>query len=480
MASSPISRSSAISAGPNQAQQAYTWSKLGYQPLPLQQPFHLCRSRFRLLAGGEGSGKSRLGAMELASRMWWGDRFWVVGARYEDCRPEFDYILEAAHALGAVQSVTYPQDGQCVLRLSTGTIIETIPSADEAKLARYGVDGCLMVEAARQSYEAYLRLRGRVARTGGWLFLTGTFEGSLGWYPDLYTAWQAPDAAGESFSLPTWANTILYPGGRQDPEILALEASMTRERFTERHSGQPVPPAGRVLTPFSVLRNVRAMEYDEMGGPVELAIDPGYAGAYAVEFVQVVGRQLRVLDEVYDRGLITEEVIELCRASPLWPLVRGGVVDVAARQHQAAPAVIQVWWKETQRDKGGGLRLRSQRVEVEPGIERLRSLMAPDPAVDGEPRLLVHPQCRAFLGEAAAGPHPLPGMGPWVRKTDSSGNVIGPPEDRNDHAAQALIYYAVDRFGYAGRVKGSIVGAKFRNVGTNARPDPYEEVVFKL
>src|SRR3972149_1094051 len=71
----------------------------------------------------------------------------------------------------------------------------------------------------------------------------------------MFQAWQSPDAAGRSFSLPTWENSHLYPGGRGDPEILKLEGSMTRERFMERHAGEPSPPAGRVVAGFSARQN---------------------------------------------------------------------------------------------------------------------------------------------------------------------------------------------------------------------------------
>src|SRR3989304_4419676 len=54
-------------------------------------------------------------------------------------------------------------------------------------------------------------------------------------------------------------------------------------------------------------------------------------------------------------------------------------------------------------------------------------------------------------GGGGGGPQPVPGMGVWRRKVDRSGNTIGPPMEENNHACKALIYYLVDRFGYAVR-----------------------------
>jgi len=41
--------------------------------------------------------------------------------------------------------------------------------------------------------------------------------------------------------------------------------------------------------------------------------------------------------------------------------------------------------------------------------------------------------------------------GIWLNKTNRQGNVVGGPEDKNDHASQALIYLIIDKWGYAHR-----------------------------
>src|SRR3972149_2888265 len=93
--------------------------------------------------------------------------------------------------------------------------------------------------------------------------------------------------------------------------------------------------------------------------------------------------------------------------------------------------VVHVWYREA------GIRLRTKRVLAAPGIERLRQFARLE-ELRGEPRLLVHPRCRAFIAECGGGPHPVPGMGVWRRKVDRSGNTIGPPMEENNHACKAL------------------------------------------
>src|SRR5690606_39648731 len=69
------------------------------------------------------------------------------------------------------------------------------------------------------------------------IFFSGTFEGAYGWYADLWNRWQGPnDDGGKSFSLPTWTNRAVYPGGREDPEIKRQESLMPPDLFQERRS----------------------------------------------------------------------------------------------------------------------------------------------------------------------------------------------------------------------------------------------------
>jgi hypothetical protein len=79
------------------------------------------------------------------------------------------------------------------------------------------------------------------------IFLAGTLEGSLGWYPSLITEWQYGQNDRQSFGLPSWTNVHLYPGGRNDPEILAMERDSSDDFFLERIAGRPVPPRGLVF-----------------------------------------------------------------------------------------------------------------------------------------------------------------------------------------------------------------------------------------
>jgi len=177
-------------------------------------------------------------------------------------------------------------------------------------------------------------------------------------------------------------------------------------------------------------------------------MDPGYAGAYAVMAVQIHDDVIHVIDEVYERGLVTEEIIDICKNRPWWQDVQYGVIDIAGNQHQAMPAPAEIWLKET------GLYLNSQKVMINDGTERLKSFLKPDP-LSREAKLKINPRCDGVLSEFGAAANPFDGQTRAYRwKVDRDGNIVGTsPEDKNNHGVKSLIYGIVDNYGY-GYVQG--------------------------
>ena len=406
------------------------WERVGYSPSPAQRAAHDCPARIRLIAGGERAGKSRSSAMELFGRLLEGRLYWLVGPEYDLCRPEFEYILDACRQIDAVASVRYPGSNRCELITRTGARIVTRSAREPERLAGEAPDGILGCEAAQLPSSVFLRLRGRIAERRGWLWLSGTFEGSRGWYADKFRAWQLTEPpAARAFSIPSWENRALYPGGRDDAEIADLEAMFPPDLFMERFGGVPCPPSTLVFREFDRRLHVAA-QARASGAPVELAIDPGYAGAYAVLAIEQRGAEVAVIDEVYVRRTVAGDVIAACRQRPWWPRVRGGVIDVAGRQHHAAPSQIEVWASQA------GVRLRSHTVPLRSGIDRFRTFLR-DPG-SGSARLTVAPECRNLIEE----------FGLYRYHEDSDRDPISEiPIDRDNHAIKALTYWLFDRFG---------------------------------
>lgn len=427
----------------------YLFDKVGFDPTPEQRKILECRKRYVLVSGGEQAGKSLVSSKYLLSRFIETSTpglYWLVAADYERTRAEFDYLVEDFAALGVLSEASKRVDpGRIVL--ADGTRIETKSGKDPRTLAMRAPNGILACEASQLDMETFYRLRSRSAPRRGWIFLSGTMEGSLGWYPQLAQAWTTGVGDEQSFTLPSWSNYHLYPGGKDDPEIQRLRESSSDEFFLERIEGIPCPPKGLVFHEFRADIHLEDVQY-AVGEPVHLWMDPGYAGAYAVEVIQVIDGQIVVIDEVYERGFVTEEIIRICQNRPWWRDVRYGVIDVAGTQHQAMAAPSEVWLKET------GLYLAAQKVRINEGTERLKGFLKPDP-IDGKPKVLFSPKARGVLSELGAVPNPFDGQTRVYKwRTDRDGNIVGQtPEDKNNHGIKALVYGIVDRFGY-GLVQG--------------------------
>ena len=324
--------------------------------------------RFILVAGGEQAGKSVVASLFLIRKYFEltsarsvegsvakarpGGRarphspplYWLVGATYDETQREFRYLAEWFGTLNLLAEATKRVDpGRIVL--SDGTRIETKSAIDHRTLSKEAPDGIIGCEASQLDSIVFDRMRGRVTARNGWLFLAGTFESSVGWYPQLFKTWRQGGPDRRSFSLPSWTNRVLYPGGRDDAQLAALQADSTDDFFMERIAGRPVPPKGLVIPEIRPDVHVRDISYVP-GIPVRLAIDPGYAGAYAVEALQYIDGREVIVDEIYERGLVTEEIIEMARSRPWWSDVEGGVIDVAGYQHHSMPAPAEAWMEE--------------------------------------------------------------------------------------------------------------------------------------
>jgi len=383
-----------------------------------------------------------------------GKLYWLVAADYERTKAEFNYICEYLERIPVrFQSTKNIDPGE--IEIEGGFRIVTKSAKDPRKLAMEAPDGIVGCEASQLDYESFLRLRGRLAERRGWMLLSGTFESSLGWYPDLWQQGQLPNPGFASFSIPTWSNLAIFPGGRDDPEIKALEEVSSVEWFSERFGGVPCPPKGRVFSEFSNPIHTGTGDLFEFDPSydVQLWVDPGYASVYAVEVVQQKGEQIYVIDEVYESGLITSDMITLCKQKQWWHKVVGGAIDIAGTQHQAMPAPTEIWIAE------GNLYLLPQRLLIRDGIELVKRYLLVNPLTQS-PKIHINSKCKGLISEMGGCASPIDNQTKVYKwKMDREDNVIGEiPDDKHNHACKALAYGLSDLVGFTEtKKKGKII-----------------------
>ena len=421
------------------------------------------------VSGGEGAGKSVVAYLIWLGR-WpqdmqinpgYGDGkgppliYWLVGEDYTQVTEEFNFIRDALRELGfsikdspsvdpGYIELKYPDEKTARFR------IETKSARDPSRLTRQRPHGIIHCEPGLSTVATYERLNGRIAGVRGWLALVGTLEGSMGYYPQLLQAWASGAGDEQSFELPSWTNTYYYPGGRQDPEILRLERESSDEYFMERIAGKVVPPKGLVIKEFRADLHIRDVQFDPLF-PVYMCEDPGYGAdsAHSLMMYQHIDRQIRVFDEIYERGMVTQDIIRVAQRREWWKYKKQLVCDPHYKdQHHANHSVSDIW----RQSDAGIWPEANERVPSGPGIERFKTYFKPDP-ISGEPGIVISAtNCPGLVSELGAGLDPFDNKSyhPWKWQEDRLGQVVGmEPIDKYNHSCKALIYSIVHNFGFA-------------------------------
>jgi hypothetical protein len=426
------------------------WKSAGYTPSKEQLGAHQDDHRLKLVTGGERAGKSMFTAHEVATWLIMGkpgDLVWFVGPSYELARPEMEHLIAGYTANGLIDAETIQTPAQGAWRLKTknGVVIESKTGSDAVKLAGVAPIGIAIVECAQQDLDTYRRCRGRVMQHRGPLLMSGTFEGSRGWVPELWRRWRIENEdQGKSFKIPSWSNLVVYPGGENDPEILRLKATVPSDIFLERYGAEPCMPSNIVLKEFNPDIHVKSCPFNK-DLPVVLGIDPGYSGAYSVNAFQVQNGHVYHIDELYEHGRSGHEMIDMCRTREWWPNVSHGCADVASRQHHSDRSQEEVWTFY------GGVTIYSQMIPIQTGITRHRTFLR-DPA-SGEPLLIHDKRCINTINEYSQYVYPK-------MKEGRSDTEL--PIDQFNHSLKNIAYFLVLSFGAVDRPNLGSVNISFR------------------
>ena len=467
------------------------WDLLNFSPTAAQRDILDCCSRQILVLGGFRGGKSRTMSMaavlltiqfiaKFGARAG-GQVGWVVAQDYERARAAWNHpdgsLSVDLQKVGMLKFVSASLDPGTMQIFVPGSdkpfIIRTKSAKDESSLGMESPVWILLEEAAHTTKDVQERLYSRTSearkRWGapfGTLLMSGTSEGSEGWYPALWTSWQSAaiqdkeDA--QSFSLPSHSNTFIYPLGEQDPEILQLKATLSERVFNERHLGIPTPPVGLVHPAFDRDVHIQTCEYmPEL--PLWLAIDPGYSGMpsnYCVAAWQYQEGQWRAIDEVWMNKFVNpnfthSDIIEECKMRPWWSSVRRNKatawIDISAERHSDANIPAVTMWR-----KIAGLTVLSKKVSIKAGMDRMDTMLKINPYSE-KPNSVISPRCELAISEFGAGPNPQTGaMLTYKWPTKSDGTVTGAkPTDAHNDFIKASTYLFMNLLGPVGQEPGA-------------------------
>jgi len=161
--------------------------------------------------------------------------------------------------------------------------------------------------------------------------------------------------------------------------------------------------------------------------PVYGAIDPGYSGEsrYVVEAIQIVGNQIRVIDEICERGATHSQVKMKAMAREWWPVMKTGTIDPrAGGSHVYGSTSPQEEWKDDKVAGSVDLAL-PKRLGEEDLIRLIQTYL------QGARGFTLHisPKCERLIHELRT----------WKRKRTKQG--LGTPANAPCDAIKALGYF---------------------------------------
>lgn len=297
---------------------------LGYKPHPKQHLFHKSPARFKVPVCGRRFGKTAMGAREVEPvLMTPNKRVWIVGPTYDLGEKEFrviwhDMIIRLG--LGKEKTVkrSYAKkQGDLSIEFPWNTRLE-VRSADRPEnLVGEGLDYVIMSEAAKHEQETWDRfVRPALTDNRGLATFSTTPEGQ-NWIYHLWKMGRDPNEPEfESWQFPSWENPYVYPGGREDREILLTERTTPTEIFKQEYAADFTSFAGKVYTEWDESVHVREVKFNP-AWPNYIAFDWGFAAPMAaIEFQVDSFQRIRVWREHYKSRMRLRDYLQELRNRP--------------------------------------------------------------------------------------------------------------------------------------------------------------------
>ena len=330
------------------------FQKVGFEPHHGQQIVLTSPARFKAVSCGRRFGKSVIGGNTLVTQAFHsffrrpelqtrGIRmeYWIVGPNYSDSEKEFRVLWNTLkrQEFPFDKPGTYndPLGGNMHISLWNGLYqVHAKSAAHPESLVGEGLHGVVMAEAAKIKEKVWVKyVRPTLNDFQGWAQLTSTPEGK-NWFYEMWKRGQDPNQeAWASWRMPAWANPHVYPKGATsaqiasvrerlslrlpvtseyvtqlgiDTEVAQLMLDLTEPAFNQEIGAEFTDFVGRVFKEFDEELHVGDFEF-EHGWSTYAAVDYGFTNPNVWLLIQVdpFGERIRVLDEVYERGLTADE-----------------------------------------------------------------------------------------------------------------------------------------------------------------------------
>lgn len=419
------------------------FEQTGYSPHAGQKIIHYDNTRHRVLCNGRRWGKTMLGGKESEGmafiRNWRGEpmRGWIIGPEYSDCEKEFRIIYDTFKKLGidtvSTKFLNNVENGNMHIRTRWGFDIECRSARHPESLVGEGLDFVLLVEAGRHRRRMFGDyVRPALSDKRGISLMSGVpedaSENSLLYW--AYNRGQDPTKLQwKSWRMPSWTNTIVFPGGRNDPEIIEAEDDLTEDEFRRQYGGEFIQRQGRVMKEWDDDDHVQDLEYNP-DWPLFAAVDFGYTNDWVWLWIQLDPMDHQFVHVIGEHRFKLRDTEDIARTEfkdhPLTQKLVAIYVDPAApddasilRRHLGVP---------TRANTGGELKLRLRLIR---SALKLRPEYLPEDHPDRKPGLVVDRKCHALIWEMREGYR-------WPESHSDLRNASELPLDNDNHGPEAL------------------------------------------
>jgi hypothetical protein len=428
------------------------FNETGYWPHDAQWTIHRDRTRHKAVYNGRRWGKTLMGGKEAEVTAWFknflGDaqRGWIVGPNYDDGEKEFRVLYDSLKALGvesiAAKFLNNTENGNMHIALQTGWDIQVRSAAHPESLVGEGLDFVLLVEAGRLTRTTFSQyIRPALSDKRGWSLATGVPEIATD-VSLLYWGWSRGQDSNRhswsSYRMPSWTNTIVFPGGREDEEILEAEEDLTEDEFRRQYGGEFVERVGRVMAEWEDEIHLANIEFNP-DLPLYAAIDYGYTNPFVWLWIQV-----DIWDNVYVIGehyITLTDVTDIAKYTikhhPYFPALAAMYVDPA--EPDDTYTLSSLLKKPARNNTGGELRTRLSLIR-----SGLKLRPADAPITEQRPQILVDRSCTRLAWEMREGYR-------WPYNKNEAKNDSELPIDKDNHGPEALGRFMKGYFGTRNR-----------------------------
>lgn len=400
--------------------------------------------RFSVVCAGRRLGKSKL-ACSLAEIVLLqpNKNVAILAPTYRDAKRLYKIIYEDMVTKGKYQvegsgksnSLSFPWGSELEI-IST----DNINSAKNTASLGTEFDYVILEEAARIDPQAWdQNIRPALSTRRGKAILISTPLGFSNWFYEKYMLGQDPqEPEWSSIQVPTHENTFSF-SGPDDPELQEARRNMSKEAYDQNYLAKFTSMAGRVFSEFNRDTHVKKINY-ERGWNTYMALDFGYHNPYAL--VIQTGKsgnddQIRIINEVAGQDLTDEQF--MIKIKDMIKInnynIDGWVGDSAGAGVQSGLGRGPI---ETFRRNGININYKTDKLSksIPTGVDHVRKYIK---NANGNINLFVADTCT----------HTIKSLEGYVYPEAKAGRAVGDlplKDDINDHAADALRYFAVWKF----------------------------------